>query len=421
MTMPGPWNVTERLRGAGPQDVAQWFFWAYVAFVLAQYPISSSLPGKLTFYGGFLPLLIVFGLKNRDALLRVVKAPLMLGFLALFGFVVLHALFLAPERAGLAKTFNNTVQTAAFVVGSAVFFACAGEDFIRRFLRLFALVAGACAAVSIGLFWYHYDPAVNITAYAESTPRLSPIGRTTHQILGALVYGIAGIAAVYLQSVTPGRRGKALYVAVTGVIGVMIALTQSRMPMLAYGLCVALAYALLLRISARQWAFALAGVLAVLVALAAIPAVHERMGDYVESVMARKDSFRMELWNITVEGIAERPLAGNGMAAKLDHPLASMPHNLYLATAFYLGLPAALAFMGLLLATGVAALRMLCARSESGVLAAVLFLHGLLSGLTDHGHLVKSPGPVWLIFWLPITFVIAESMKGRCEDKTEGA
>ena len=45
------------------------------------------------------------------------------------------------------------------------------------------------------------------------------------------------------------------------------------------------------------------------------------------------------------------------------------------------------------------------------IMVFLLLIFGLISGITDHSQLVKSPSPLWLILWLPIGMVIANNIK----------
>ena len=86
------------------------------------------------------------------------------------------------------------------------------------------------------------------------------------------------------------------------------------------------------------------------------------------------------------------------------------PHNVYLATALYGGLPA----LTMLLVMIALALRQGwrgATRGEPAWLLVLLF--ALLCMLTDGDRLLNAPRAIWFYFWLPVGVLIAQDAAAR--------
>ena len=186
------------------------------------------------------------------------------------------------------------------------------------------------------------------------------------------------------------------------------------MPLAAYVFCIVLAYGFYWK-TPHKCLVLCAGAVGTLAVLALFPGLRLYCLEYISYAVAKKDGFRFELWQAASEKIVEHPWVGNGMRAMLEGAMTYSPHNMYLATAYYIGIPAALWFVGSLLACLVSAVRLMFSNNPVHIMASLTLFQGAISALTEHGQLVKSPGPLWLIFWMPVAFVIARSIKAPCE------
>jgi O-antigen ligase len=326
--------------------------------------------------------------------------------------MLLISLCVNSNHKALLKTVCNIGATASFFLSSLAYFVHLPETDTRRFFARLAIIAFLSAVISIVLFNIGYAPSV------YDGTRLSFIGRAGNPILGALIYGIAGLGALHMAQTSSRTTSRVLYLAISAFLGVAISLTGSRMAIIDYFGCVilgAIAYSKSIVAAFKV----LASTVVIIVITCAIAGVHKAEG-FVQSLIMRGDNFRFELWKQTLGLIKERPLLGHGFQTRLTAPLgapeAYNPHNLYLATAFYVGIPAAMWFLFIVTLCLRASANALLGKNALSQFAAIVFIFGCFSGLTDHAQLVKTPSPLWIILWMPIAFSISRQM-ARTGDK----
>ncbi len=396
-------------------NISPWriFSFAFIIFIAIQYPISAPALTTLSYYLLLLPSLFFLLYREKNASLsQLYRSRTMQSFSVLFAYILVHTLAFSDVHEGTIKTLKYTAVTYLFFVATAIFFIHSTQAQLTRLSRNFGYLGAISAVISIGLFY---------TGGQQNNPRLVPIGRAEHEIMGSFVYAICGLCALHAVFQPSGLKYRISSFIAVFIIGVMITLTQSRMAMGSYLLCVGIGtWGMLLRHHSckKLLLFSLFPTVLVALIIAFIPALQQTLLHYVDSLLLRGDSFRIALWALTIQGIEAHPWIGNGMRAYIRHPQANAPHNIYLATAFHIGIPGLVLFIIALanvIKTLVSALK---ARLSSHIpLLALLLLNGLLSGITEYGQMVKSPNPLWLIFWFPIAAIIGVSVKARIDTK----
>lgn len=231
--------------------------------------------------------------------------------------------------------------------------------------------------------------------------RLHGWGVTSHPILGASAMLAAYLAA--LCRVLTVKRWRAAHAAAALAMAGFVVLTASRGPLLAG------TAATLFLCAAGPWRWrALCGLAALAGVWLLLPAgLRHHQADVL---VARGASHRFEIWHRTLQMVAQHPVLGNGLAANLDLPGMTFPHDLYLSVLFYSGAIGLLLFA---LLAGIVTWRLAHDRGcddaarRDWLWMVALWMSTLLSGLTDLGQITKGPGPMWFIFWLPVGLVLA--------------
>ena len=277
------------------------------------------------------------------------------------------------------------VMTALFVAG---LLTAAGDAGLRRRLATTLIWAGTANAVlSVGL-----GPFL-----PQNGERLHGWGATSHPILGASVMTAPYLAA--LVRALSERRWRAAHFGAAGAMMLFILLTESRGPLFASTV------GTLVVCAGGPWRTrALGGLAAFALAWRLLPAGLRH--HQTALLVARGASHRFEIWHRTLQMVAAHPLFGNGLAANLDLPGMTFPHDLYLSVLFYSGAVGAALFLVLT----VLVTRQLWRGRNGGpewLWLLALWVSTILAGLTDLGQITKGPGPMWFIFWLPVGLILA--------------
>lgn len=377
------------------------FFVLFFLFLLMQFAVTASAPHTIFFYVLVTPAALCYLWQNRGAGYAVAANPAIRAFALFFAFIAIHA-YLHDDP---AKVMRNALETALFLYLATLFFSAIGHEGRQRLLIAIGLVAGLCAAASILL--YLTDPKAEI--------RLRPIGRADTQVLGAFVYSMGAICAL---AALHWCRSMALALMLAGAIVLCLAivvLTQSRMALAALLGSLVLGGIWLCKDKKRHL-FVAGGLVALMIAVV-IAVWGDMLYVYANTLMERGDSFRGELWSVTLAKILQHPWLGHGMMAGIDYQMTATfhtnsPHNIFLATALALGFPGLLLLLWALIVLARTLLRRGWWQEHFTFFACLLILTcTLASGMIDHSRIVKGPSPLWIVFWLPLAMGIASSIR----------
>jgi O-antigen ligase len=278
----------------------------------------------------------------------------------------------------------GAVCTLAYMVALQ---AMLGETTMRRRVGTLLIWAGTVNALwSIGRGVILHTMA----------PQLLGWGVTHHPILGASVMAVCLLTALIRALAEPRLRWA--HAAACVVMTAFILLTEARGPLLA-----AAVGALVIGLGGPWRGRAFFALVCLSVALHREPESWRR--HQVSVLMDRGLHDRPAIWRRTLELIAQRPLFGHGLAANLDQPGASFPHDLALGVLFYSGAVGFALFASLLVTVARRLIRMKAGAERLWLTA--LCANALVAGLTDLGQITKGPGALWLIFWLPVGLVLA--------------
>ena len=356
---------------------------AVLVFVAALYVLPSEPAAADIFYVAVIPAVLACLLRGRGKdWLPGAGTKLAIALVLWSGLTLIWG---HDDKHRTAKFALDSVTTACWV---AALFAVLPDARWRVTLRSVLIGVGAANAVlSIVLFFVLPQPG----------PRLTGWGVTTNAILGANAMAVPYLTALW-RGLTGAEGRRATSFAAAGVMALFVVLTESRGPLLAGTLAT-----LFLCVWGPWRVRALFGIAALAAAWALLPASLQRHQAAV--LVERGSSHRFEIWRETIRLIGERPLFGHGLASNLGVPEATFPHDLYLSVLFYSGLVGFLLFAALLGAAAWRAARLW--RTPEFPWGAALFLLLLTAGLTDFGQITKGPGPIWLVFWLPVCLLLS--------------
>lgn len=367
---------------------------AFVAFVAAALMLRPTPVWALVFYVVLVPL-FAWSLRAGSRSVPTVRETWLIGtLLAYFAISILWSETASATRE--IKYFRAVITNGIFIAAAVAFFSRATEATIDRFEKALLAAAALNVAISFAIYFSDFDPHRRLTGWAE----------TRHSILGAYVINVC--LAVALDRI---RRAPHLDWSLIGLAAAFVAfvvLTRSRT-------AIAVTFSLL-AIAAlclpRRRAMALL-VLPALLAVAALVGMAAEADWLLREMLARADSYRLMIWEITWDAVQSRPLFGYGLAAEFPLPEPfSHPHNLYLAALYYGGIVGAVLLFALW--ASLAARVTTGVRPPDRMLVLCLLVHIVVSGMSDLGQIFKSPSEQWLIIWLPVAMIIG------CAGRTAG-
>jgi O-antigen ligase len=351
-------------------------------FLVAPNPLWAAL-----FYVGVLPLW-GFSLFTRRAV-PPADAGTMVGVALILWFTLTTAWDTSAAFTHVLWLWNGLCTLVYFLA-------------LRRALRpgapegaLLVTVLLACALANIAIAFLH------LAAFGMVDGRMTGWAEARHPILGASIIGVCVILAT--GRLLDGRhRRLAGAVVIAGLA--FIVLTGSRGPLLAIGGSLSL---LLLFVRPRLL-LAAAGLGVALIAAVAV-AAPAALEDAWARLLQRGWSNRLDIWQLALREIAERPLFGHGPSARLDRASDNFPHDLFLSTLFYSGAVGLLLLLAVLALAARAAWRRPDRVTRWTLLA--LLAHTVLSGLTDLSQITKGPSPMWYIVWLPVALALGATLR----------
>lgn len=393
-------NQLHSLNSNIPTKTLRFFFIGYLVYLCSHFFAQKAIYSNLLFYFAVIAPLAYYVSYSRDDLKILVSRNkiLMIMFLYLF----IHSILVVPEMKIdlILKGSRNVLSTFLFVFAGLMFFHKASGRLKTSMLLTYSITCGIFALISILLHIYgNYD----------GRERLIPLGFAKQEIIGTSMYTAGGIMSLYLLFTATSRSIKTLHFLIYSTILVMTLMTFSRGPILAYIACTGLGF---LFFQPHFWRVVILCSLALISAVIFIvlmPEYIETLQAYLEPYLKRGTSYRLTLWQLAIERIADKPILGYGTRGYFTADIpggGNSPHNLFLSAAYYFGIPTLLMLVTIMYQATSSVLRGL-QRGNYNSLLIVLFTHGIFSVLTDHGQFIRGNTPVWMIFWLPICMCLA--------------
>jgi len=389
-------------------------FVVFTVFILGFYLLPSnrdlaSAPHDLLFYFGMLPVFLVLGGRNLWQAFRWGDSGArLLGLgLALVIYLGLSAAWTTGDRElSLSTIVLTTLGTAVFLVGSSQMLVSG------RWMQLRVIIVAAATTIAGASIIAHF------LGYQTHPGRLTSVIHFEHPNLFAHYVGFAALIC-WSRFLEPRRpRGRDAWVWATAglILAAALVLTLGRAPM---GACAVAAVLGLILTRDRVFTAVFA-----LVIVAICGGFYVVGGDWGPSLISRGEAGRFFIYQNLIERMDGRWLTGVGLAASDDVVFPkgnenfpkgfTMPHthSAFVATFFHggiLGLGLMLVLIG---EAGRQAWRI--ARRRGDPTGSMLLIFGIVCLVLDGNRLVSNPHlSSWLIFWLPIAWIIAA---GRWDD-----
>lgn len=132
----------------------------------------------------------------------------------------------------------------------------------------------------------------------------------------------------------------------------------------------------------------------------------------------RGNSYRFELWKMTLERIVDHPFIGHGYEASLslvlpDDLILQEPHNFALGVLYYVGIVGLLPWLFM-------QLKALHSSWQYRVqplflLASAWLTYGIGAALTEGGGILSRPKEHWFLLWIPLALIAALTVNARAK------
>ena len=374
---------------------------AVTIFMAMQFCMPSFFVFSFWFYLVVAPSAIYWVVKHKNFFQDLWQSWNFRLLVVLIAYVIIHVLFLNEGEA--VRTIRHVGINSLFLLVMMIFHRNLTQTQLLDLIRLMLMLVVICGVISIG----------NYIINTPETKRLVPIGQNNHEILGANIYALFTLMGFGLWRGSKLSTDRMLVIAAFGVSGILILLTQSRGPLIAFGLTVLVGLMLL-----RYYKILICGAIFAAIIMADFYLFNQdgssalALDGYYEHIISalNRKSHRLEIWQLAWELIQKRPITGYGMQAIFPYGYAGVnPHNLFISTWYYTGV---VGFVLLIATTIFALVNLYKYRNQTlGFIGFLMLLNGVIACLTDQGQLMKTPSPLWFMFWWGIVISCVTSMQ----------
>lgn len=372
------------------------FFISFMLFIFGQYVLRYKFLGDILFYAVLLPAVLWHFRKELKTIFFKHDDLLCNFVMLLFSYIIAHTILYRPLDHYTFSIIGSTISNYIFLISAREYFL--GYRSIDDFFKVVMAAAAIGAVFSLIDFMVFYQDGV----------RLRPWNTSDHEIAGASVYAVSGLIAIYIFHNSHAMKEKCFALVVFALIFLVMLLSGSRGPLLALacsGMVLGVAY--------YRFRFILIGSALLLLLAAAFYLGYDYLPEDVQNRfegITRPDTHRLSIFQLAWEKIMDKPFLGYGMRAYFDHYTARQPHNLFLGTAFYLGIPALLVLLAIVSLSFYYALKSKVGAAYKYLVLALL-VYGVVSSLTDNSRIIRSPSASWLFYWMPVAMAVSLRQK----------
>jgi O-antigen ligase/tRNA A-37 threonylcarbamoyl transferase component Bud32 len=344
------------------------------------------------YYGLFsIPALIALCLRPR-ILKELLREPIIIAMLVFAAWALL-SLNWSPGEEGFSSKFKPPLHTLMLFVGCYLLVRYRSE-IVQPLLFGAAIVALIASLYDMFVFFRAHEPGM----------RLTGDGAMDNPLLSSHLFGF--FCAYWLSFSMTCKRPQILLLSLPALLIMFTAVvaTGSRTPLLA----LTMAALWLSFISWNRRSIILLGILCVYAAAVTL--------FFSEMIFERGDSYRLEIWQMVLQKIAERPWIGHGYDAGLsvDPGIGyqlSEPHSFALGVLYYVGI------FGLIPWLFFQAWALWSSWRHRVqplfVIASTLMVFGFGAGLTEGGGIISRPKEHWFLIWIPLALIAALSINQR--------
>ncbi|WP_223532256.1 MULTISPECIES: bifunctional O-antigen ligase/aminoglycoside phosphotransferase family protein [unclassified Pseudomonas] len=137
---------------------------------------------------------------------------------------------------------------------------------------------------------------------------------------------------------------------------------------------------------------------------------------FTHKIIERGSSFRIEIWQMTLDKIADHPWIGHGYNAELaldpgvGYSLQE-PHSFALGVLYYVGIIGLLPWLFFLAWSFISSWRHRV--QPLFIIASAWLAFGIGAGLTEGGGIISRPKEHWYLLWIPLALIAALSINQR--------
>ncbi|MEX1228064.1 MAG: O-antigen ligase family protein [Marinobacter sp.] len=392
------------------RKIIYWLSVALVAFIALSFTTPwKALPRLFLLVGVTLALLTLLYNNYRD-LFKIDN--LVLSACSVVIYVALSNFFHVIELNEIMQSLRWSATTVMFIVAvalSSYYWATRPRIFSRLFILIVLLV-------SILTMVIHFSQGLYVT-------RISGVGFMGHPILGP-----AALMCLWAAGLTLMCRVKPLtkldYILVSLSFLSLFAITflsQSRGPLISLTIyIIIMLFVMVLHLDLRKRSFV--KVVASIVFF--IVVIFGTLSPLVDNMLERGTSYRLDIFEATVEYPPDSILFGTGSAALFEQSPAGKvlkekadvriehPHNLFLSVYYFSGIFSLFAFLLIIM---ILIARIINSTESNAFISsglALLFL-AIMLNTTDGSRIVAPPSADWMFFWFPFAFLCGVFYSGH--------
>ncbi|MBV7478073.1 O-antigen ligase family protein [Pseudomonas sp. PDM31] len=323
---------------------------------------------------------------------ELLKEPIIIAVLLFLGWALL-SLSWSPVDDVPASQLKPALHTFLLFVGCALMVRYRSE-IIAPLLFCAATVAVVASAYNLYRFGQIYEPEM----------RLIGVGAFDNPLLSSHVFGF--FCAYWLSLSMTCKRLQVLWLSLpaTAIMLAAVIATGSRTPLAA------------LSIAALWLCFVCWNRRSVVMLASVLTTGAVVFTFFSQQIIERGSSFRFELWQLTLDKIADHPWIGYGYNAplSLDPGIGytlQEPHNFALGVLYYVGIIGLLPWLFFHLRSFIN-----CWTHRLQplfIIASTWLAFGIGAGLTEGGGIISRPKEHWFLLWIPLALIAALSINQR--------